>query len=228
MANKLVFNGFTDETFEFFMAIRFNNNRMFFQSNHDWYMRAVREPCLALADALADVVEKMDPDLDRRPNKALSRINRDIRYTRDKSPYRDFLWLAFRRSGEERKTTLGVYVDVRDTAVSYGMGVYMENRSLMNAVRAYIEKSPAVFLEAYLPVKDEFTLFVEPNRRIKAPEGMPEALIPWYTAKNFYLEKEITDYDLICSSELVKEIEEGYMRLKPLYEIIRTLQPEAC
>ena len=227
MANKPVFNGFTNETFEFFMAIRFNNNRPFFQSNHDWYMRAVREPCLALADALSDVVEEIDPDLDRRPNKALSRINRDIRYTRDKSPYRDCLWLAFRRPGEERKTTVGVFVDIRDTVISYGMGAYLENRELMNSIRAYIEKSPQEFLNAYLPVKDDFTLYVMPNKRMKVPEGVPEALIPWYTAKNFYLEAEITDYDLICSPELADEIKKGYLRLKPLYEIIRALQPAA-
>ena len=224
----MAFTGFSKETFEFFMAIRFNNNRMFFQSNHDWYMNSVREPCLALGMALSDVVEKMDPDLDRRPNKALSRINRDIRYTRDKSPYRDFLWLAFRRPGEERKTTLGVFVDVRDTVVSYGMGVYMENKELMNSVRAYIEKAPLEFMEAYLSVAHEFTLYVEPNKRIKVPEGIPDVLVPWYTAKNFYLEKEITDFDLICSPDLVKEIEEGYLRLKPLYEIIRVLQPDLC
>ena len=44
-----MFQGFSDETFEFFMAIRFNNNRDFFQANRDWYLRAVREPCLRLA-----------------------------------------------------------------------------------------------------------------------------------------------------------------------------------
>jgi len=224
----MVFNGFSNETFEFFMAIRFNNNRMFFQSSHDWYLRAVREPCLALADALADTVEEIDPDLDRRPNKALSRINRDIRYTRDKSPYRDYLWLAFRRPGEERKTTLGVFVDIRDTSVSYGMGIYQENRELMNSLRAYMEKSPEEFIAAWLPIMDEFKLYLEPNRRIKVPEGIPEMLHPWYRAKNFYLEKDITDYDLLCSPELVDEIRQGYLRLKPLYEIIRRQQPEVC
>lgn len=32
-----MFQGFTEQTFEFFMAIRFNNNREFFLENHDWY-----------------------------------------------------------------------------------------------------------------------------------------------------------------------------------------------
>ena len=55
-----MFQGFTDETFEFFMAIAFNNNTDFFHANHDWYLRAVREPCLQLAAALSDAVEAVD------------------------------------------------------------------------------------------------------------------------------------------------------------------------
>lgn len=218
------FTGFTYETFEFFMAIQFNNNRPFFQNNRDWYLRAVREPCLALADAIADSVELIDPELERRPHRVLSHINRDIRFTRDKSPYRDHMWLAFRRAGDERKTTLGLYVDIRATEVSYGMGIYLENRELMAAIRSFIEKSPDEFLEAYLPVEKDFSLFAAPNKRIHAPDELPGELAPWYAAKNFYLETEITDHEVILSEKLADEINQGFMRLKPLYEIIRTLQ----
>ena len=49
-----MFQGFSDETFEFFMAIQFNNNTEFFHSNHDWYVDAVRRPCLELAAALSE------------------------------------------------------------------------------------------------------------------------------------------------------------------------------
>lgn len=218
------FNGFSYETFEFFMAIQFNNNRPFFQNNRDWYLRAVREPCLALADAVADAVELIDPDLERRPHRVLSRINRDIRFTRDKSPYRDCMWLAFRRLGEERKTTLGLYVDIRATCISYGMGVYLENRELMASLRTFIEKSPDEFLSAYLPLSEDFSLFAPPNRRIHIPDDLPDALHPWYTAKNFYLERSTEDHELILSEKLADEINQGFLRLKPLYEIIRTLQ----
>ena len=114
-----MFQGYTDETFEFFMAIRFNNNADFFHSNHDWYLRAVREPSLALAEALAPTVEWLDDSLERRPNRVLARINRDIRFSHDKSPYRDYIWLAFRRPGEEKSVTLGVYFDLSDSGASY-------------------------------------------------------------------------------------------------------------
>ena len=97
-----MFQGYNNETFEFFMAIAFNNNVDFLHANHDWYLRGVREPSLRLAEELSPVIEEIDDTLDRRPNRVVSRINRDIRFSKDKSPYRDYLWLSFHRPrGEE-------------------------------------------------------------------------------------------------------------------------------
>ena len=220
-----MFQGYSDETFEFFMAIRFNNNRAFFLENRDWYLRAVREPSLALAQELAPAVEKLDADLERRPHRVVSRINRDVRFSRDKSPYRDYIWLAFRRPGEERDTTLGVYFDLSDTGASYGMGFYRENKGLMDALRRRMELSPDEVLDVCMPVLSEFTLYAEPNRRMKVPENIPEALRPWYAAKGFYFEKAITDFDLIFSPALAEEVKAGFQRLKPLYRYLLNLQP---
>lgn len=222
-----MFQGYTDETFEFFMAIRFNNNRDFFQGNRDWYLRAVREPSLALAEALAPAVEMLDEDLERRPNRVVSRINRDIRFSHDKSPYRDYIWLAFRRPGEERKTTLGVYFDISDTGASYGMGFYDENRPLMNALRRRLLTEPETFLNLWRPIRDEFPLYVKSMKRMAIPEALHPELAAWYPAKGFYLEKEISDFDLIKSPRLVDEIISGYQKLSPLYQYIRAIPPES-
>ena len=143
-----MFQGYTDETFEFFMAIRFNNNRDFFQASHDWYLRAVREPSLRLAEVLGPVIEAMDENMERRANRVVSRINRDLRFSRDKSPYRDYIWLAWRVPGEQRSTTLGVYFDISDQGSSYGMGYYEDNRPLMNALRRRMASEPEAILEA--------------------------------------------------------------------------------
>ncbi len=137
-----MFRGFGKETFEFFTAIRFNNNRAFFLENRDWYRRAVREPALELAAALAGAVRDLDPALETRPEKVVSRINRDVRFSKDKSPYRDSIWLAFRRPGVERATTLGVYFDIGADGCCYGMGYYDENRAQMNALRRQIRVAP--------------------------------------------------------------------------------------
>ena len=220
-----MFQGYSNETIEFFLAIRFNNNRPFFLENRDWYLRAVRQPSIALAEELAPVAEDIDPDLERRPHRVVSRINRDIRFARDKSPYRDYVWLAFRRPGEDRGRSLGLYFDIGDSGASYGMGFYRENKGLMDALRSRMELAPDEVLDVCAPVLAEFTLYAEPNRRMKVPENVPEALWPWYAAKGFYFERAVTDFDLIYSPALAEEVKNGFMRLKPLYRYLLNLQP---
>ena len=87
------------------------------------------------------------------------------------------------------------------------------------------DETPDEVLDVCMPVLAEFTLYAEPNRRIKVPENVPEALRPWYAAKGFYFEKAITDFDLIFSPALAEEVKAGFQRLKPLYRYLLNLQP---
>lgn len=221
-----MFQGFPQSGMEFFMAIRFNNNRDFFLANHGWYEESVRTPARLLAAELAETVRAIDPDLETRPEKVVSRINRDVRFTKDKSPYRDYIWIAFRRPGADRRTTMGMYFDVSDSGASYGMGFYDENRPLMNALRRRILTEPERVLVATDSALDEFTLHANAFRRMPIPEGVPEKLRAWYALKGFYVEKELSDFDLIRSPALADEVRRGFLHLKPLYTYIASLTPE--
>jgi len=221
-----MFQGYTKETFEFFMAIRFNNNRDFFQGNRDWYLRAVREPSLALAEALAPVVEQIDEDIERRPNRVVSRINRDIRFSKDKSPYRDYIWLSYKRPGEQKSAVPGFYFDVSDSGASYGMGFYGDNRPLMNALRTRFIREPEEFLNIWRPLRDEYILYATRFKRMAIPEDIHPELAEWYPAKGFYVAKDIRDFDLIKSSRLADAIIEGFEKLAPLYLYLQSITPQ--
>lgn len=221
-----MFQGFPQGAMEFFMAIRFNNNREFFLENRGWYEDSVRTPARELAAALSETVQSLDPALETRPERVVSRINRDVRFSNDKSPYRDYIWLAFRRPGVDRKTTLGVYFDISDQGASYGMGFYDENRPLMNALRRRILTEPDAVLALTQSALERFTLHANAFRRMAIPEGVPEPLRIWYALKGFYVEREINDFGLIRSPALADEIKSGYLHLKPLYQYITRLTPE--
>jgi uncharacterized protein (TIGR02453 family) len=221
-----MFSGFTDETFEFFMAIRFNNNRAFFLDNRDWYERAVRTPALELAADLAPAVEKLDENLERRPNKVVSRINRDVRFSNDKSPYRDYIWLAFRRPGVERATTLGAYFDISADGASFGMGFYDENRPLMNAMRRRLVQNPEPFLETWRAAKGDFELHTKSFKRMAIPDDLNPEAREWYNLKGFYVERDANDASLLKSPALVDEIRRGYETITPMYRYITGLTPE--
>ena len=218
-----MFQGFSNETFEFFMAIRFNNNRAFFHDNHDWYMNAVRRPGLALAEALSPAIEALDDDLERRPDRVLSRINRDIRFSNDKSPYRDYIWLGFRGGNDTENNQPAPYFELTMDGAAYGYGMYHPNRPMMNGLRQALDADPAEFAGIWTPLAEDFRLYVNPIKRMAVPEGLPECVKPWYNLRGFYIEKEIRDFDLLKSARLADEISEGLRRMTPLYRYMKRL-----
>ena len=221
-----MFKGFTDETFEFFMAIRFNNNRDFFHANHDWYVRAVRQPCLELAEDLGGFIhEHFSPEMDTRPNRVVSHINRDLRFSNDKSPYRDYMWLTFRKPSVIRSLELEVYFAIETDGASWGMGIYGENKPLMNGFRRKLRKDPTSFLRC-LDNTDGLSQWINAYKRMQVPEEIPAELENWYKARSFYLDTRFTDFQVIKSAALTGEMEASLQKLTPLYRYFQNIIPE--
>lgn len=220
-----MFQGYNRETFEFFMAIAYNNNVDFFHANHDWYLRGVREPSLRLAEALSPVIEEIDATLERRPNRVVSRINRDIRFSKDKSPYRDYLWLSFHPPRGEEGSAAELFFDMSVNGARVGMGFYSESRGRMNALRRLIQTEPERIAAPFESACREFNLHVNAYKRIAIPDTVPESLKSVYPAKDFYFEKPIRDFELIQSPALADELAASFRRLAPLYRILAALVP---
>ena len=94
-----MFQGFGKEMIPFFLDLRFHNDKSFMDANRERYLRDVRQPFYDFIGAMGPGMQQIAEDMEVRPVKCLSRINRDTRFSRDKSPYRDHLWVSFRQSG---------------------------------------------------------------------------------------------------------------------------------
>ena len=62
----------------------------------------------------------------------LSRINRDTRFSRDKSPYRDHLWMLFRKAAEPREGSVFFWFEFGPERLWWGLATWDENRPLMD------------------------------------------------------------------------------------------------
>lgn len=220
-----MFNGFTAESFEFMMAISFNNNREFFHDNHDWYMRSVRQPLLDLASELNETIEKIDPELERRPERMVSRINRDIRFSKDKSPYRDYMWIGVHK-GENKGAIPGLYVDMSANHVGWGMGFWEDNRALCDAHRRVMRNDPSAFEELISPLKERFGFGLRCYKRMALPEMIPEALKDWYALRSFYAYREISPSGIALTPQLAQEVISDFELLTPLYRHFDSLRTE--
>jgi uncharacterized protein (TIGR02453 family) len=121
---------FSAETFRFFRELSRNNHKAWMDENRDRYRAHLVEPFHTLLDRLAPVARKLNPqfDVSGRTGVNFSRINRDIRFAADKSPYRDHLYLFFAQTSAQEPGEGQLYVGVSADAVTAGFRAYFGGR----------------------------------------------------------------------------------------------------
>jgi len=92
------FKGFNPITNDYLIGIRFNNCKEWFHENKNIYQKNVHEPICLLADECFDFMKNMDSDFDEKPK--ISRANRDIRFSKNKNPYKESKWFFLRKDGK--------------------------------------------------------------------------------------------------------------------------------
>ena len=92
------FSGFSKDAFGFFKALAFHQNREWFHENKALYESEVKEPMLALLEALSERFKKEKIPL-RGDKKSVFRINRDVRFSKNKQPYQTHTGAVLTPSG---------------------------------------------------------------------------------------------------------------------------------
>lgn len=117
----------TPATLRFFRDLSRHNKKEWMDANRDRYRSAVVEPFRALLTALAPAVIKLHPGFDTsgRTGVNFSRINRDIRFARDKTPYRPQMYLTFPDPGAADNARTQLYVGISAEAVTVGFRTYV-------------------------------------------------------------------------------------------------------
>jgi len=152
---------------------------------------------------------------------AVSRIHRDIRFSRDKSPYRANQWIAFRHRDRDWPSRPAFFLEFRPDGYRYGMGYYAATPATMRAVRARIGARTARFLDALASAHDAgFSLAGEPYRRVRVPEGIPAEVQQWHRLKSAYMVRNRPIDNTFFSRELAGEVERGFTAAAPLYAFL--------
>lgn len=224
-----LFTGFTDETVRFLMDLRFHNYTEYFHENHDRYVKAVQEPFYAMIDELAPVMLEIDPMMEVRPHRCLSRIHRDTRFTKDKSPYRDHHWFLFRRAAEPREKSLFCFFEFGPDQLGWGMGFWGENREALDIFRKRMAADPAAvkkIVDGCRLAKHGLEAGGTLHRRLAVPDNIPNALVRWYLAKELYISKAEPDRKSAFSGAVAKTVAEDFKALQPLYRCLRGVMDE--
>lgn len=129
--------GFPKETFAFLEGISAHNEKAWFEANRKLYEAGYVEAGKAFVEALGPKLAALSPGLKFEPriNGSIARVNRDIRFSKDKRPYKDHLdlwfWHGDRRSWEQP----GFWFSLTPKAVYCGSGLYMFQGERLDAYR---------------------------------------------------------------------------------------------
>jgi len=220
-----MFQGFQEDLLSFYADIRFNNDKSFMDAHRKEYYRKVRDPFYAFIDALAPVMLDIDEDMEVRPHKCLSRINRDTRFTKDKSPYRDHHWVAFRQAARDKDGAPFYWFEIRLESVSWGLGVWGENQALFDALRRRMQARPREVMDALRPAYENG--FAQGGqtwkRTYQPPAGLPAMLAPVYPARSLYFEKMDIDPAWIFDGGIVNRVASDFRALAPVWRLLRGL-----
>jgi uncharacterized protein (TIGR02453 family) len=126
----------TSETFRFFRDLSRHNRTEWMQSNRDRYKQCVVQPLRALCEELAPALLKLDSRFETsgRTGANLSRINRDIRFAKDKTPYRTAMYLKFSAPFRGDGETGQLYVGISIKTVTSGFRIYAGSKRKESAL----------------------------------------------------------------------------------------------
>ncbi len=161
---------FSPEFFKFLRNLARNNNREWFAKNKPRYEKFLLEPSLRFIKDAGDKLKTISPYLvaDPRPfGGSLFRIYRDIRFSKDRSPYKTNMAMVFwHRRGGKKVQTAGLYLHLAPRHSFAGAGIWHPDSPTLNKVRKAIVSRP----EAWRKIK-ESGLKVEGASLKRPPPG---------------------------------------------------------
>lgn len=174
-----MFTGFSNDTVEFLRELAANNTRHWFEANRDRYERAIRVPAEAFIETLGPVLSERFPGVhyDTRRNGAgsLMRINRDVRFSPDKRPYKENVGIVFWIGEGKKVERPGFYFHIGvDAAFFYG-GQHMFPKEVLERYRDAVDTGrtgpelPGILDHLH---RDGLVLYEEPQYK-RVPRGYP-------------------------------------------------------
>lgn len=117
------FSGYSPDVQLFFQELNANNTKEWFEENKPRFQAEIIEPSIQLIAALGDPLSQMNLPLRAEPkvNGSIRRIYRDVRFSKDKTPYHSYLHLVF-WTGDHPNKSPGVHVTLGASGFGFGAG----------------------------------------------------------------------------------------------------------
>jgi uncharacterized protein (TIGR02453 family) len=223
---------FTAKSLRYLRGLKRNNNKPWFEAHREQFEDDIRTPMRKLIEEMDVRFATLAPEIIGSARKSMFRINRDIRFSPDKAPYKTHVacWF-YHRDGDRRVGSqaedggAGFYFHLAPGASFVGGGIWMPPRPVLNRIRAAITKDPIEFermLGAPALVR-RFSALDEESMLKRMPRGFKEdhPAARWLRYQSFTVGRLLND-DQVTSSRLATLLEADFEAIRPLVRWLNT------
>ncbi len=210
---------------DYLTGLEQNNTREWFHAHHDRYERDVRAPFAELVAEVIYRLRELDREIAMEPRDAIFRIARDVRFARDKSPYKPWLAAAIAPGGRRTGRAPGFYFSVRWDGVHVGGGMYEPDRDVVPRIRRAIAADGARLARALrgTAYRELFAgeLLGERLRRLPAELAAAAAKYPWVANRQFYYFAEHHDASHVTRPDLADWLFEHFRAARGVHFFLK-------
>jgi uncharacterized protein (TIGR02453 family) len=211
------------ETFRFFRDLHRNNHKEWMDENRERYHSAVVQPLRALLDELAPAVLKLNPALDvsGRSGANFSRINRDIRFAKDKTPYRPQMYLKVPLQGRKNGKPGELYLGFSRDQVTAGFRVYFDRDTKAAALAKQLPQAPQWCARQKRRLAGQFESYWYSMQKGEwtKNEGWPITPEEWKKLKAWVVRRKLSTR-ATATPTFPKEAAAIFRQVYPLFEFI--------
>jgi uncharacterized protein (TIGR02453 family) len=207
---------FPPEAITFLKALEKNNNRDWFQPRKEIFESKVKAPMLELVESMNAELLKFAPEHITEPKKAVYRIYRDTRFSKDKTPYKTHLAAIFPRRGLGKDAAAGFYFHLSAKGIGIACGAYAPGPEQLLKIRRFIAENHKLFRTT-----NKLMGPLQGSTLTRVPKGFDPAhpAVDLIKMKQWVWWVEL-DAKLATSPKLKSEIAKRFRAMAPMVELL--------
>jgi uncharacterized protein (TIGR02453 family) len=211
---------FPPEAITFLKGLEKHNTRDWFQPRKEIFESKLKAPMLEFVEQINGELLKFAPEHITEPKKAVYRIYRDTRFSKDKTPYKTHLAAIFPRRGLGKDAAAGYYFHVSSKGVGVACGAYGPGPEQLLKIRRFIAANDKLVLATAAKAK-KLMGPLQGSTLTRVPKGFDAAhpAADLIKKKQWYCWVEL-DLKLATSPKLKSEIAKRFKAMAPLVELL--------
>lgn len=228
MDKKTIINQLPITGRQFLKELELNNDRVWFEKHRREYEDSLLNPARDLVIALGARLRQLSSDIvaDPRVDRSIFRINRDVRFSKDKSPYKTHLGIFFWEGHAPKIENSGYYWHLEAQELFFGAGLYIFPKWALERYRAAVsdEQKNLKLAEAIARVREQGgDIGGECSKRFPVGYGRDVAEPELLLYKGIYSLYRISDFNMIRNKDLVEFSYSIFRKLAPVHEWLRSI-----